>query len=329
MLKKVEKPMEDDVLKGMVSITIDVFKTIKEYNDKIKKLYTEVEKFKSIEEKLFFLNKEKQKNINEQIKIKSEFYNENTGIPFKDLFKEFDEEVLTLHKEYDKNISELIKQYEPLLENEKKENEKNMNTLSVDEMIASGIIDRAIENDKFYLSEKKKRLEKLGKLKTSYEKCEYLMSEYKKIISLEEQHQIDLLKHTTADERTSGINVMSAVLARMKNEVQDSMKQYEPLASIEVASNKQTVAQEILKQKNISEKNKYGINWNGKDAEFLEWIYATIESGVLKGYGKKEDVINAFAKFLGIEIKNPFQTLNGIKTKRNNDNRTIFLDKIK
>lgn len=75
-------------------------------------------------------------------------------------------------------------------------------------------------------------------------------------------------------------------------------------------------------------KNTYGIEWSGSQADLLELLHALMASEAIK-YKYKEDVIKAFSEFLGFPIKNPHQSLQRIKTGRDSDNQSIFLDKLK
>lgn len=71
---------------------------------------------------------------------------------------------------------------------------------------------------------------------------------------------------------------------------------------------------------------KSNIEWKGTQTELTELIKALIENGSLKGTQK--DIFKSFCEFLNFEINNHDKLIQDIR-KRNNDNETIFLNKLK
>lgn len=76
------------------------------------------------------------------------------------------------------------------------------------------------------------------------------------------------------------------------------------------------------------DKKAYKLEWNNdfSQNDFLELCKALIESKAI--IGKQEDFLNGFSSLLNIKIKNPDQQLQSLKTSRNIDTQTKFLDKL-
>lgn len=78
----------------------------------------------------------------------------------------------------------------------------------------------------------------------------------------------------------------------------------------------------------IPEKKYYKLEWNNdfSQNDFLELCKALIESKAI--IGKQKEFIDGFSSLLNIKIKNPDQQLQSLKTSRNIDTQTKFLDKL-
>ncbi|MBI4929437.1 MAG: hypothetical protein HY841_01650 [Bacteroidetes bacterium] len=241
MLRKVDKPDQfDEFMEAIMLLGKASVENSKYYETKRKTLYTELEKLKTPEEKIKFLENEKIKNHDDLIEKKKKYYNnENVNMV----------SIEHLYKRFDKEISGEIAKYEPLIKTKQK---NTMNPLSNDEIISSGLLNKAIENHKFYLDEKQKRFQELKKRKTYYEKCEYLMTNKANLIELAQEHQNEILKTSTADERAYDIDVMAGVLERLKYENESLLQEYKPFLALEIENNKQ----KEKKENSENEKNK-------------------------------------------------------------------------
>jgi|GEM_PF-5667176 len=74
-------------------------------------------------------------------------------------------------------------------------------------------------------------------------------------------------------------------------------------------------------------KYNHGIEWDAPVSEFLELSTALYEARVVK-CNSKTHLIKELSQFFSLKIKNPAQSLTGVKAYRNLDNRTILLDKL-
>ncbi|MDJ1496167.1 RteC domain-containing protein [Cytophagaceae bacterium DM2B3-1] len=69
------------------------------------------------------------------------------------------------------------------------------------------------------------------------------------------------------------------------------------------------------------------IQWTGSHTEFIELVYALIESGKIS-YKTKEEALHTFQQFFRLSVLNRSQALQAIKTGYSSDNPTSFLDKL-